>query len=249
MGKRWSIKPQENQDVVHQLATELSIDPVLSNLLVQRGIKNYDEAKKFFRPSLADLYDPFLMKDMDKAIARLQKAIDSNEKILIYGDYDVDGTTAVALVFTFLSQFHTNIEYYIPDRYSEGYGISFQGIDYANENGFSLIIALDCGIKAIDKVAYATEKNIDFIICDHHRPGDTLPDAVAILDPKRDDCNYPFDELCGCGVGFKLIQAYAQKNNIPFQELEQFLDLTAISIASDLVPIVDENRILCYYGL
>ena len=249
MGKRWSIKPQENQDIVHQLATELSIDPVLSNLLVQRGIKNYDEAKKFFRPSLADLYDPFLMKDMDKAIARLQKAIDSNEKILIYGDYDVDGTTAVALVFTFLSQFHTNIEYYIPDRYSEGYGISFQGIDYANENGFSLIIALDCGIKAIDKVAYATEKNIDFIICDHHRPGDTLPDAVAILDPKRDDCNYPFDELCGCGVGFKLIQAYAQKNNIPFQELEQFLDLTAISIASDLVPIVDENRILCYYGL
>jgi single-stranded-DNA-specific exonuclease len=249
MEKRWSLKSEGDEQVVSQLASELSIDKVLANLLVQRGVNTFEEAKKFFRPSLADLHDPFLMKDMDKAITRLESAIKNQEKILVYGDYDVDGTTAVALVYSFIAQFHKQVEYYIPDRYAEGYGISFQGIDYASEQSFSLIIALDCGIKAIDKVEYASQKGIDFIICDHHRPGDSLPNAVAVLDPKRDDCNYPFDELCGCGVGFKLVQAYALKNNIPFEELEQFLDLTAISIASDLVPIVGENRILCYFGL
>lgn len=249
MEKRWSLKSEGDEQVVTQLANELSIDKVLANLLVQRGVNTFDEAKKFFRPSLTDLHDPFLMKDMDKAITRLESAIKNQEKILVYGDYDVDGTTAVALVYSFIAQFHKQVEYYIPDRYAEGYGISFQGIDYASEQNFSLIIALDCGIKAIDKVEYASQKGIDFIICDHHRPGDSLPAAVAVLDPKRDDCKYPFDELCGCGVGFKLVQAYALKNNIPFEELEQFLDLTAISIASDLVPIVGENRILCYFGL
>jgi single-stranded-DNA-specific exonuclease len=249
MEKRWSIKPEGDEQVVNQLANELSIDKVLANLLVQRGVNTFEEAKKFFRPSLMDLHDPFLMKDMDKAIIRLESAIKNQEKILVYGDYDVDGTTAVALVYSFIAQFHKQVEYYIPDRYAEGYGISFQGIDYASEQNFSLIIALDCGIKAIDKVEYASQKGIDFIICDHHRPGDSLPTAVAVLDPKREDCHYPFDELCGCGVGFKLVQAYALKNNIPFEELEQFLDLTAISIASDLVPIVGENRTLCYFGL
>lgn len=249
MEKRWSIKSQSDQETVGRLASELSIDPILAQLLVQRGINTFDEAKQFFRPSLSGLHDPFLMKDMDKAVARLEKAIASNEKILVYGDYDVDGTTAVALVYSFIKEIHSRVEYYIPDRYAEGYGISFQGIDYAAENGFTLIIALDCGIKAIDKVAYAKEKGVDFVICDHHRPGDTIPDAVAVLDPKREDCHYPFDELCGCGVGFKLVQAYSLKNNIPFEQLEQYLDLTAISIASDLVPIVGENRILCYYGI
>ncbi|MCK6649185.1 MAG: DHH family phosphoesterase, partial [Bacteroidia bacterium] len=212
MEKRWSIKSQSDQETVGRLASELSIDPILAQLLVQRGINTFDEAKQFFRPSLSGLHDPFLMKDMDKAVVRLEKAIASNEKILVYGDYDVDGTTAVALVYSFIKEFHTKVEYYIPDRYAEGYGISFQGIDYAVENSFTLIIALDCGIKAIDKVAYAKEKDVDFVICDHHRPGDTIPDAVAVLDPKREDCHYPFDELCGCGVGFKLVQAYALKN-------------------------------------
>lgn len=240
--------------MVEALAAGLKIDKVLSNLLVQRGVTTYEEARDFFRPGLGNLHDPFLMKDMDKAVARLAKAISTGEKILIYGDYDVDGTTAVSLVYSFLLSLPAiadkkRIEYYIPDRYTEGYGISFQGIDYARENDFSLIIALDCGIKAIDKVEYAAAHTIDFIICDHHRPGDRLPEAVAVLDPKRSDCHYPFDELCGCGVGFKLIQAYALQNNIPFAELEQYLDLTAISIASDLVPIVGENRILCYFGL
>jgi len=249
MNKRWVTKPKENEKLVVQLTNELTIDPILANLLVQRGIKSFDQAKNFFRPSLDNLYDPFLMKDMDKAIERLQMAIDNNEKILVYGDYDVDGTTAVSLVYTFLKNYYPNVDYYIPDRYAEGYGISFQGIDFAKENGFTLIIALDCGIKSIDKVNYANDKKIDFIICDHHRPGDELPNAVAVLDPKRKDCNYPFDELCGCGIGFKLVQAYAQKNNIPFEHLAEYLDLTAISIASDLVPIVDENRILCYFGL
>jgi len=249
MEKRWSLKSEGDKQVVDQLANDLSIENVLANLLVQRGVTTFEEAKKFFRPSLADLHDPFLMKDMDKAITRLESAIKNQEKILVYGDYDVDGTTAVALVYSFIAQFHKQVEYYIPDRYAEGYGISFQGIDYASEQNFSLIIALDCGIKAIDKVEYASQKGIDFIICDHHRPGDSIPNAVAVLDPKRNDCNYPFDELCGCGVGFKLVQAYALKNNIPFEELEQFLDLTAISIASDLVPIVGENRVLCYFGL
>jgi single-stranded-DNA-specific exonuclease len=255
MEKRWNIKPSGNETHINQLMEELGIDHVLANLLIQRGITNYEDAKNFFRPSLAKLYDPFLMKDMDKAIIRLEKAIQNKEKILVYGDYDVDGTTAVSLVYSFLKKLSEQknninlIEYYIPDRYAEGYGISFKGIDFAQKNGFSLIIALDCGIKANDKVDYANQHNIDFIICDHHRPGDTLPNAVAVLDPKRNDCNYPFDELCGCGVGFKLIQAYSQNNNIPFEELAEYLDLTAISIASDLVPIVDENRILCYFGL
>lgn len=255
MEKRWSIKPAGDEAVVDQLVSDLGIDRVLANLLVQRGIKTFEEARKFFRPSLSDLHDPFLMKDMDKAIVRLEKAINSNEKILVYGDYDVDGTTAVSLVYSFLKK-QTElkgklelIDYYIPDRYAEGYGISFMGIDFAKENNFTLIIALDCGIKANDKVDYAAERGIDFIICDHHRPGETLPNAAAVLDPKRADCNYPFDELCGCGVGFKLVQAYAQKNNIPFEELAEYLDLTAISIASDLVPVVGENRILSYYGL
>jgi single-stranded-DNA-specific exonuclease len=249
MEKRWSIKPKADETIINQLALDLGIDKVLANMLAQRDITTYAEAKKFFRPSLSDLHDPFLMKDMDKAIIRLEAAIKNNENILVYGDYDVDGTTAVSLVYTFIKKHYTNVGYYIPDRYTEGYGISFQGIDFAKENNFSLIIALDCGIKSIDKVDYATERNIDFIICDHHRPGDTLPNAVAVLDPKRADCNYPFDELCGCGIGFKLAQAYCQKNNIAFEELHEYLDLTAISIASDLVPIVDENRTLCYFGL
>ncbi|MCE9540782.1 MAG: single-stranded-DNA-specific exonuclease RecJ [Bacteroidetes bacterium] len=266
MEKRWSIKSGADEAIVKQLTLELGIDKILANMLAQRGISNYEDAKKFFRPSLSDLHDPFLMKDMDKAIIRLEQAIKKNEKILVYGDYDVDGTTAVSLVYSFLKklpfitqpekllnsyQEHDNllVDYYIPDRYAEGYGISFQGIDYAKDNNFTLIIALDCGIKANDKVDYANERNIDFIICDHHRPGETLPNAVAVLDPKRSDCTYPFDELCGCGVGFKLVQAYAQKNNIPFDELTEYLDLTAISIASDLVPITGENRTLCYFGL
>jgi single-stranded-DNA-specific exonuclease len=249
MEKRWVVKPKMDEAVVASLASELGIDKVLANLLVQRGVNTFAEAKNFFRPSLDNLHDPFLMKDMDKAISRLEQAIEKGEKILVYGDYDVDGTTAVSLVYTFLKQHHSAVDFYIPDRYSEGYGISFQGIDFARENGFTLIIALDCGIKANDKVNYANERGIDFIICDHHRPGDILPDAVAVLDPKRNDCSYPFDELCGCGVGFKLVQAYASRKNIPFSELEQYLDLTAISIASDLVPITGENRILCYFGL
>jgi single-stranded-DNA-specific exonuclease len=250
MQKRWNIKPKADSSVVAQLASDLNIDNMIANILVQRGINSFDEAKKFFRPSLNDLYDPFLMKDMDKAIERLNRAIANNEKILIYGDYDVDGTTAVALVYSFLKKIVTDkIEYYIPDRYSEGYGISFQGVDYAKENNFTLIIALDCGIKAIDKINYANEKNVDFIICDHHLPGDKLPTAIAVLDPKRSDCSYPFKELCGCGIGFKLVQAYAKTNHIAFDELMEYLDLTAISIAADIVPIVDENRILCYYGL
>jgi single-stranded-DNA-specific exonuclease len=252
MEKRWSIVPATDENAVTSLAGELGIGNKLASLLVQRGIRDYDAAKKFFRPSLDDLHDPFLMKDMDKAVERLEKAISEGEKILVFGDYDVDGTTAVSLVYSFLRTLPINselVDYYIPDRYTEGYGISFRGIDFAMEQGFSLIIALDCGIKAIDKVEYATARNIDFIICDHHRPGDTLPNAAAVLDPKRSDCNYPFDELCGCGVGFKLVQAYAKKNNIPFENLFEYLDLTAISIASDLVPIVGENRILCFYGL
>ncbi len=257
MEKRWSIKPKADEKIVNQLSLELGIDSVLANMLAQRDITNFEEAKNFFRPSLSNLHDPFLMKDMDKAVYRLEQAINNNEKILVYGDYDVDGTTAVALMYSFLKNLPVltgvNIEgvvdYYIPDRYTEGYGISFQGIDFAKENNFTLIIALDCGIKANDKVDYANERNIDFIICDHHRPGDKLPNAIAVLDPKRTDCTYPFDELCGCGVGFKLVQGYAQKNNIEFNELMQYLDLTAISIASDLVPITGENRTLCFFGL
>ncbi|OFY86536.1 MAG: single-stranded-DNA-specific exonuclease RecJ [Bacteroidetes bacterium RIFCSPLOWO2_12_FULL_35_15] len=254
MEKRWSIKTQAEETLVDQLANEVGIDKVLANLLIQRGVTSFETAKSFFRPSLSDLHDPFLMKDMDKAISRIEKAIKDHEKILVYGDYDVDGTTAVALVYSFFKKnipplSEELVDYYIPDRYAEGYGVSFQGIDFAKENNFTLIIALDCGIKANDKVDYANERNIDFIICDHHRPGEFLPNAVAVLDAKRNDCTYPFDELCGCGVGFKLIQAYAQKNNISFDKLTEYLDLTAISIASDLVPIVGENRTLCYFGI
>src|ERR1035437_3997742 len=250
MEKRWSIKAQAEEALVNQLASEVGIEKVLANLLIQRGVTSFESAKSFFRPSLNDLHDHFLMKDMEKAISRIEKAIQNHEKILVYGDYDVDGTTAVALVYSFLKNnipplSEGAIDYYIPDRYAEGYGISFQGIDFAKENNFTLIIALDCGIKANDKVDYANEQAIDFIICDHHRPGEFLPNAVAVLDAKRSDCTYPFDELCGCGVGFKLIQAYAQKNNISFDKLTEYLDLTAISIASDLVPIVGENRTLC----
>ncbi len=251
MEKRWVIKEQGEDKLVKTLARELSIGKQLANLLVQRGIKTFQEAKTFFRPELSQLHDPFLMKDMDVAVERIEQAIIKEEKILVYGDYDVDGTSAVALVYSFFkSQYKSeNIDFYIPDRYNEGYGISFKGIDFAYENGLKLIIALDCGIKATEQIKYAKEKGIDFIICDHHRPGDTLPEAIAILDPKRNDCNYPFNELSGCGIGFKLAQAYAQKNNISFNDLIQYLDLVVVSIASDIVPITGENRILAYFGL
>ncbi|HUH33410.1 MAG TPA: single-stranded-DNA-specific exonuclease RecJ, partial [Daejeonella sp.] len=231
------------------MQTALNIDEVLATLLVKRGVKNFNEARDFFRPNLLQLHDPFLMKDMEQAILRIEKAIASAEKILIYGDYDVDGTTSVALVYSFLKKYHTQLDYYIPDRYKEGYGISSAGIDYAFQNNFSLIIALDCGIKSVDKIDYANSKGIDFIICDHHLPGDTLPAAVAVLDPKRKDCQYPYKELSGCGIGFKLVQAYSQKNNIPFEEILCFLDLVMVSIASDIVPITGENRILAWHGL
>ena len=249
MEKRWKIKEKADPALIQKLSTELGIDSTSSNILAQRGISDFEQAKDFFRPSLSHLHDPFLMKDMDRAIARIETAIKNNEKILIYGDYDVDGTTAVALVYTYFRGIHKNIDYYIPDRYSEGYGISFKGIDWAKENGFTLIIALDCGIKAIDKVEYATERKIDFIICDHHRPGSEIPKAVAVLDPKRADCSYPFKELSGCGIGLKLVQAWLAKHNLPFEDLESSLDLVVVSIASDIVPVVDENRILAYYGM
>ncbi|OFX85746.1 MAG: single-stranded-DNA-specific exonuclease RecJ [Bacteroidetes bacterium GWF2_33_16] len=249
MEKRWVLKQKGRKDDVENLAQELNIEPVLANLLLQRGVKTFEDARRFFRPELSDLYDPFLMKDMDLAVERIEKAVKNNENILIYGDYDVDGTTSVALMYSFLKKFHPNIDFYVPDRYSEGYGISIQGINYAIEKNVKLIIALDCGIKANEKVAYAKENGIDFIICDHHYPGSELPDAVAVLDAKRPDCNYPFKELSGCGVGFKLIQAYSITNNIPFGELIEYLDLVVVSIASDIVPIVDENRILAHFGL
>lgn len=246
---RWTIKPKPEQHEIDALANELKVDGLVAQLLLQRGISNYKEAKKFFRPELSDLHDPFLMKDMDIAVARIEKAIADNENILVFGDYDVDGTTAVALVSSYLLSYYPNVATYIPDRYTEGYGISIQGIDFAEDNGFSLIIALDCGVKAIDKVAYAKEKNIDFIICDHHRPGNQLPAAIAVLDPKRDDCNYPYDELCGCGVGFKLIQALASKNRETIDDLIPYLDLVATAIGADIVPMTGENRVLAYHGL
>lgn len=249
MQKRWVIKQQGKSEQVEELAGVLNINKNLANLLVQRGITTYQQAKVFFRPELGKLHDPFLMKDMATAIERINKAIASNEQILIYGDYDVDGTTAVALVYTYLKKIYPQVGFYIPDRYSEGYGISYQGIDYASQQGYSLVIALDCGIKAVDKIRYANEHNIDFIICDHHRPGQELPDAHAVLDPKRPDCSYPYKELSGCGVGFKLIQAYQQKLNKPFDELIIYLDLVVVSIAADIVPVTGENRILAYYGL
>jgi single-stranded-DNA-specific exonuclease len=246
--KRWILLEAE-QDKVDELQKALNIHPILCKLLVLRNITTYEQAKKFFRPSLSDLHDPFLMKDMDIAINRITNALANNEKILVYGDYDVDGTTSVALVYSFFKQFYSNIEYYIPDRYSEGYGISTQGIDYAKDNNITLIIALDCGIRAHDKIDYAKERSIDFIICDHHLPADTIPDAVAILDPKRVDCNYPFKELSGCGIGFKLIQAYTIQHNLDIENVYCQMDLVATSIASDLVHIVDENRILAKFGI
>ena len=246
---RWTLKTTPNITTVQQLSKDLSIDDTLSKLLVQRGVSTFEEAKKFFRPSLEELHDPFLLKDMDLAVSRIEKAIASNENILIYGDYDVDGTTSVSLVASYLKTITTSISTYIPDRYDEGYGISYQGIDFAADNNFSLIIALDCGIKAIDKVAYANKKKVDFIICDHHKPGPKIPKAVAVLNPKRVDCSYPYDELCGCGVGFKLVQALASKRGQTIEDLTQYLDLVAIAIAADIVPITGENRVLTYFGL
>lgn len=249
MNIRWKIQPEPNPDVLKTLIDEVQVSPLIAKLLAHRGISTFDEARDFFRPSLAQLHDPFLMKDMDKAVERILEAIASEENILVFGDYDVDGTTAVSLVYSYLSKCHPNIATYIPDRYKEGYGISYQGIDFAYDNGVSLIIALDCGIKSIDHVNYAKEKNIDFIICDHHRPGHEIPDAVAVLDPKREDCEYPYKELCGCGVGFKLIQALHSAQNKDFDELISYLDLVAIAIAADIVPVTGENRILAKFGL
>lgn len=247
--KHWIIKPRGDNEVIKLLAEQLEIHPVLANLLIQRGVDTVNKAKSFFVPNLDDLHDPFLMKDMNLAVDRLIKAFQNNEKILIYGDYDVDGTTAVSLLYSFLKKRYNNISFYIPNRYDEGYGISIKGIDYAAQHKFNLVIALDCGIKAIEKIDYANKKNIDFIICDHHLPGDTIPNAVAVLDPKRNDCSYPFKDLSGCGVGFKFLQAYCQKENIPLEDLFQYLDLVAVSIASDIVPIIGENRIIAHFGL
>ncbi len=249
MQKSWRIKnPAEINDLKH-LSAALNVDMAIANLLIQRGIKTFSEARSFFRPKLTDLHDPFLMKDMDKAVVRIKKAIDNNEKIMIYGDYDVDGTTSVALMYSFLKSRITNIEYYIPDRYMEGYGISLLSIDYAHQHQISLVIVLDCGIKAVDKIDYAKKLGIDFIICDHHNPDEIIPDAVAVLDPKQPDCNYPFKELSGCGVGFKLIQAYCMNQGIPEEVAFELLDLVVVSIASDIVPVTGENRILAYFGL
>ncbi len=246
---RWTLKPKPSEDKVKLLAQALNVEDFVATLLVQRGIETFEEARQFFRPTLEDLHNPYLMKDMDKAVIRIEKAIKNGENILVFGDYDVDGTTAVSLVSAYLKSFYPNVATYIPDRYDEGYGISFKGIDYADDNGFSLIIALDCGIKSIDHVGYAKERNIDFIICDHHRPGDILPEAVAVLDPKREDCNYPYDELCGCGIGFKLIQALGKNRNQTIEDLVAYLDLVATAIAADIVPMTGENRILAYFGL
>ncbi len=247
--KIWTLKKTNSPDKVSSLSESLNIDPVLAGILVNRGIENFEQAKHFFRPSLDHLHDPFLMKDMGKAVIRLKQAIENQERILIYGDYDVDGTTAVSLMSAFLQSFYEQFDTYIPDRYKEGYGISLQGIDYAHDNGMSLIIALDCGIKAIDQIAYAKEKGIDFIICDHHNPGLKIPDAVAVLDPKQKDCSYPFKELSGCGVGFKLAQAFATEMGMSQEEIYPLLDLLAISIGADIVSITGENRVLAYYGL
>ncbi len=251
MNHKWNYQPitPEQAETSQTLAQELGISPILGQLLVQRGITKAADAKKFFRPQLPDLHDPFLMKDMDIAVERLNKAMGKKERILIYGDYDVDGTTAVALVYKFIQQFYSNIDYYIPDRYNEGYGISKKGVDYASETGVGLIIVLDCGIKAVEEITYAKEKGIDFIICDHHVPDDILPPAVAILNAKRLDNTYPYTHLSGCGVGFKFMQAFAINNGIEFHHLIPLLDLVAVSIASDIVPIMGENRILAYHGL
>jgi single-stranded-DNA-specific exonuclease len=246
---RWTIKPKPKQEDIDVLANALQVDDLVAQLLLQRGITTFEGAKSFFRPQLSELHNPFLMKDMDIAVKRIEEAIDNGENILVFGDYDVDGTTAVALLSSYLLSYYPNVATYIPDRYDEGYGVSFKGIDFAEDNGFSLILALDCGVKAIDKVAYAKEKDIDFIICDHHRPGTILPNAVAVLDPKREDCSYPYDELCGCGVGFKLIQALGSRRGETIDDLVYYLDLVATAIGADIVPITGENRILAFYGL
>jgi single-stranded-DNA-specific exonuclease len=251
MNYKWNYVPASNeqQEESRELANELGISPILGKLLLDRNIRSVSEAKRFFRPQLSDLHDPFLYTDMDVAVDRLNQALGHKERILVYGDYDVDGCTAVALVYKFIQQYYSNIDYYIPDRYEEGYGVSYKGVDYAYETGVKLIIVLDCGIKAIDEITYAKEKGIDFIICDHHVPDETLPPAVAILNAKRKDSTYPYPHLSGCGVGFKFMQAFAKSNDIPFSQLISLLDLCAVSIASDIVPIMGENRILAYHGL
>ncbi|MTG96752.1 MULTISPECIES: single-stranded-DNA-specific exonuclease RecJ [Myroides] len=246
---RWKLKTDVIAEAVVHLQEVLKVDKIIAQLLVQRGISTYNEAKDFFRPSLDALHDPFLMKDMDKSIVRIKEAVQNNEKILIYGDYDVDGTTSVAMLASFFKGFYPNVDTYIPDRYSEGYGVSYQGIDYASQNDVKLIISIDCGIKSVDEIAYAQELDIDFIVCDHHLPGEILPQAKAVLDPKRSDCNYPFKELCGCGVGFKLIQAYSISQQRDIKGLVQYLDLVATAIVADVVPMTGENRIMAYYGL
>ena len=246
---RWTIKNIPEKEKIAALATELSVEKTIAKILLNRGISSFNAAKKYFRPSLDDLHDPFLMKDMNVAVSRIEKAIENSENILVFGDYDVDGTTAVSLVSSYLKTYYPNVATYIPDRYEEGYGVSYKGIDFASDNDFSLIIVLDCGIKAIEKVAYATKKNIDFIICDHHKPGAEIPKAIAILNPKRTDCFYPYDELCGCGVGFKLIQALATNRNQTIDDLLPYLDLVATAIGADIVPMTGENRTLAYFGL
>ena len=245
----WTLLPKPEKEKVAHISKQLGVSETIGMLLVQRGIETFEEAKKFFRPSLEELHDPFLMKDMDIAVSRIEKAIENQENILVFGDYDVDGTTAVALVSSYLLSYYPNVATYIPDRYEEGYGVSYQGIDFAEDNGFHLIIALDCGIKALDKVTYASKKGIDFVICDHHRPGNEIPKAVAVLDPKREDCTYPYKELCGCGVGFKLLQALAKNRGQDMSDLVLYLDLVATAIGADIVPITGENRILAYHGL
>ena len=249
MQKRWLFDNEFNPDEVEVLQNELNISEPIAQLLNQRGVHSFDEARDFFRPSLDQLHDPFLMKDMDKAVNRLSEALANQEKILIYGDYDVDGTTSVATFYGFLEKFYDNLEFYIPDRYKEGYGVSEAGVQYAKDNGFSLIVTLDCGIKAIDRVKEANQYGIDMIICDHHMPGEELPPAIAVLDPKQHDCAYPYKELSGCGVGFKLLQGFSIQNGVELSELYDFLDLLAVSVASDIVPITGENRVLAYFGL
>ena len=247
--RKWILKDPADPEKVGRLSAELGIDRVLAELLVKRGVETFEQARSFFRPSLDDLHDPFLMKDMDKAVKRLRTAMTTEEGILVYGDYDVDGTTAVALVYSFLRRYSTNVDFYIPDRYEDGYGLSYRGIDWAKEHGFSLIITLDCGIKANEKVDYAASLGLDVIICDHHLPESTIPAAVAVLDPKREDDNYPFDDLSGCGVGFKLVQAYSREYDIPFETLIPLLDLLVVSISADLVSMTGENRVLAHFGL
>ena len=246
---KWIVMEPADADKVSRLSTEVGIDKVLAELLVKRGVETFEQCRSFFRPQLSDLHDPFLMKDMDVAVERLRKAIISKEKILVYGDYDVDGTTAVSLVYSFIKRYTPEVDFYIPDRNDEGYGVSIKGLDWAAENGFTLVITLDCGIKAIEKTKYAASRGIDFIICDHHLPDAELPPAVAVLDPKREDCHYPFDDLSGCGVGFKLVQAYSQRYGVPFETLVPLFDYLVVSIASDLVSVVGENRVLAHYGL